>query len=68
MSDKIGIIFIHVAGLGSFIWDDLKLLIISPVLTTEFPNREVNNKANVNLTFGDYKKSAIELIEKWGAL
>lgn len=66
MNDKIGIVFIHGAGLGSFIWDDLKLLIKSPVLTIEFPNREVDNKANVNLTFGDYKKSAIEQIEKWG--
>lgn len=66
MNDKIGIVLIHGAGLGSFIWDDLKPLIKTPVLTIEFPNREVGDKANNNLTFDDYKKSAVEQIEKWG--
>ena len=56
MNDKIGIVLIHGAGLGSFIWDDLKPLIKNPVLTIEFPNRGVDNKTNVNLTFNDYKK------------
>ena len=66
MNDKIGIVLIHGAGLGSFIWNDLKPLIKNSVLTIEFPNREVGYKANINLTFDDYKKSAIEQIEKWG--
>lgn len=66
MNDKTGIVLIHGAGLGSFIWDDLKPLIKNPVMTIEFPNREVGDKANNNLTFDDYKKSAIEQIEKWG--
>ncbi|MCH8536059.1 MAG: alpha/beta hydrolase [Flavobacteriaceae bacterium] len=66
MNDKIGIVLIHGAGLGSFIWDDLKPLIKTPVLTIEFPNREVGDKSNSNLTFDDYKKSATEQIEKWG--
>ncbi|HET6557566.1 MAG TPA: alpha/beta hydrolase [Prolixibacteraceae bacterium] len=66
MNDKIGIVLIHGAGLGSFIWDDLKPYIKNPVLTIEFPNREVGDKANNNLTFDDYKKSAVEQIEKWG--
>lgn len=65
MNDKIGIVLIHGAGLGSFIWDDLKPLIKNPVLTIEFPNREVGDKVNNNLNFDDYKKSAIEQIEKW---
>ncbi len=65
MNDKIGIVFIYGAGLASFIWDDLKPLIKNPVLTIEFPNRGVDDKTNVNLTFNDYKKSAIEQIEKW---
>lgn len=65
MDDKIGIVLIHGAGLGSFIWDDLKPLIKNPVLTIEFPNREVGNKANTHLNFDDYKKTAIEEIEKW---
>lgn len=66
MNDKIGIVLIHGAGLGNFIWDDLKPLLKNPVLTIELPNREVGDKANLNLNFGDYKKSAIEQIEKWG--
>jgi pimeloyl-ACP methyl ester carboxylesterase len=66
MNDKIGIVLIHGAGLGSFIWDGLKPLIENPVLTIEFPNRGVGDKANINLTFDDYKKPAIEQIEKWG--
>lgn len=65
MNDKLGIVLIHGAGLGSFIWDDLKPLLKNPVLTIEFPNREVGDKANNNLTFDDYKKSAVEQIEKW---
>jgi pimeloyl-ACP methyl ester carboxylesterase len=66
MIDKIGIVLIHGAGLGGFIWTDLKPLIKKTVLTIELPNREVGDKANSNLTFGDYKKSAIEQVEKWG--
>lgn len=66
MNYEIGIVLINGAGLGSFIWDDLKPLIKNPVLTIEFPNREVGDKANNNLTFDDYKKSAVEQIEKWG--
>lgn len=66
MNDKIGIVLIHGAGLGNFIWDDLKPLLKNPVLTIELPNREISDKANINLTFDDYKKSAIEQIEKWG--
>lgn len=66
MNDKIGIVLIYGAGLGSFIWDDLKPFMKNPVLTIEFPNREGGDKANNNLSFDDYKKSAIEQIEKWG--
>jgi pimeloyl-ACP methyl ester carboxylesterase len=66
MNDKIGIVFIHGAGLGNFIWDNLKPLLKNPVLTIELPNREVVDKANINLTFEDYKKSSIQQIEKWG--
>lgn len=65
MNNKIGIVLIHGAGLGSFIWDDLIPLIKNPVLTIEFPNRGVDDKANVNQTFDDYKNSAIEQIVKW---
>lgn len=65
MNDKIGIVLIHGAGLASFIWDDLKKLIKNPVLTIEFPNREVGDKANKNLSFDNYKKSAIEQIKNW---
>lgn len=65
MNKEIGVVLLHGAGLGSFIWDDVKPLIKNPVLTIDFPNRETGNNANKNLTLDDYKKSAIEQIEKW---
>jgi len=65
MNDNFGIIFIHGAGLGSFIWNVMKLLINYPVLAIDFPNREVIEKINYNLTFDDYTKSAVEQIEKF---
>jgi hypothetical protein len=46
MNNKTGIVLIHGAGLGSFIWDELMPLKKSPVLTIEFPNREIGDKAN----------------------
>lgn len=65
MKNKIGIVLIHGAGLGNFIWKDFKPLMKNPVLTIEFPNREVGDQTNINLIFDDYKKLAIEQIEKW---
>ncbi len=66
MKDKIGLVLIHGAGLGSFIWNDLKPLINCPTLAIDFPNREISGQANKNLPFENYLKSTIEQIEKQG--
>ncbi len=66
MDEKFGAVFIHGAGLGAFIWKELNPLLNYPVLNIEFPNRESGEKANKNLSFEDYLKSAVDQIEKWG--
>jgi len=63
--DKIGVILINGAGLGSFIWKDLEPLINYPTLAIDFPNREKGDKANQKITFDNYLKSAINQIEEW---
>ncbi len=65
MKDKIGILLIHGAGLGNYIWDDIKFQIEYSTLAIDFPNRELKGNPNKNLTFDNYIKSSIEQIEKW---
>ncbi len=65
MSENIGIVFIHGAGLGGFIWGQLKPLMHYPVLKIEFPNREGGEKSNSSLSFDDYIQPAIEQIQEW---
>ncbi len=67
MKGDLGIVVIHSADLGSFIWDELKLMLDIPVLAINFPNRNKGAKANANLPFEAYTKSVIIIkqIEKW---
>ncbi len=65
MKGDLGIVLIHGAGLGSFIWDEIKPMLDIPVLAIDFPNRNKGEKANTNLPFEAYTKSVIEQIEKW---
>jgi pimeloyl-ACP methyl ester carboxylesterase len=64
MSNTKEIVFIHGAGLGSFIWNDVKAHLKYPSLATDFPNRNKGDKANRKLHFDDYCKSVIEQAEK----
>jgi len=66
MENKIGIVFIHGAGLGSFIWDELKPHLLHRVLMLDFPNR-INRGgiATTHLHLGDYAGLLIKRIEKW---
>jgi pimeloyl-ACP methyl ester carboxylesterase len=59
MEQNAGMVFIHGAGLGAFIWDDLKATLNVPSLFTDFPNRNKGNKANVKLDFDDYVRKII---------
>jgi pimeloyl-ACP methyl ester carboxylesterase len=65
MEKKIGIVFIHGAGLNSSIWNDLEEKIHNPVLCIDFPNRKSKDNTNTKLTFDDYIGSVTTDIEKW---
>lgn len=64
MHRDIGLVFIHGAGLGSFIWDEIKPLLNSPSLMVDFPNRNKGEKANSKLSFKDYSDLIIEKVER----
>ncbi len=62
MKDKLGLIFIHGAGLGNHIWNDLHDLqqnLNYLYLMIEFPNRNAGDNANSKLSFEDYVTKAI---------
>lgn len=65
MKGDIGVVLIHGAGLGSFIWDEIKPMINYHVLAIDFPNRNKSDKSNLNLTFHAYSKETIDQIEDW---
>ena len=57
--DNKGIILIHGAGLGSFIWDKIKTKLNLQSFAVDFPNRNKGDKANLQLSFEDYVSSII---------
>ncbi len=65
MEEKLGIIFIHGAGLGNYIWSDLKSNLDYSTLMIEFPNRNQDDKANCKLSFEDYVTKAISNTENF---
>jgi len=60
-----GIVFIHGAGLGGFIWDEVKSELDFPAFAIDFPNRNQGDKINQHLSFEDYSKAIIKQIKKW---
>jgi pimeloyl-ACP methyl ester carboxylesterase len=58
-----GFILIHGAGLGSFIWDDLKNKLALPTLSVDFPNRNSDEQTNAGLHFMDYVEAVIKQID-----
>lgn len=66
MKDKIGIIFLHGAGLNSSIWDGLVSSTDHPVLSIDFPNRQSKVNANTNLSFDNYIDTVSSEIKNWG--
>ncbi|MEP3209713.1 MAG: alpha/beta hydrolase [Maribacter sp.] len=59
MKEELGILFIHGAGLGNYIWNDLKSNLKYSTLMIEFPNRNTGDKTNSKLSFEDYVTKAI---------
>lgn len=66
MKDKLGIVFIHGAGLGKFIWNEIQLNLNYSSLTIEFPNRNTDDKANSKLSFEEYVTNAISDVKDFG--
>ncbi len=66
MKDKLGIIFIHGAGLGNYIWNELKPNLKYSSLMIEFPNRNSDDQVNSKLNFEDYVDKAISDTENFG--
>lgn len=63
MKNNVGILFIHGAGLGSYIWDNLLPKIHWPSLCIDFPNRKPGNQSNARLNFSDYLRAVIAQID-----
>lgn len=64
---KIGLVFVHGAGLGSWIWRDVSPLLQMPHLFTDFPEREADMVTRKELTLEDYVNYIMQQIEGFGA-
>lgn len=62
---KAGFVFLHGAGLGSYIWRDVLPTLTLPALTIDYPNREQDDNVNRNLSFEDYTREIIRQIDGW---
>lgn len=65
MDNRIGIVFIHGAGLNSSLWDAMKGKIHYPILAIDFPNRNPAKNSNAKLTFTSYVNKAVTEIKNW---
>lgn len=65
MAGDVGLVLIHGAGLGGFIWDGVVSRVRRPVLPVEFPNRGEGDRANRDLTLHDYTDAVAERVEGW---
>ncbi|AUP80550.1 alpha/beta fold hydrolase [Flavivirga eckloniae] len=65
MKNNTGIVLIHGAGLGKYIWNETNQYLNNQILPIEFPNREIGDKTNDKLLFEDYLNSAIDQINNW---
>lgn len=63
MKDTTGIVLLHGAGLGSYIWDDVWPHLRLDTLTIDFPHRH-SDKAK-SLEFNDYVDVVLNRIESW---
>lgn len=57
-----GIVLIHGAGLGKWIWDPIIPSLEYPTLPLDFPNRESSTE---DLTLEDYAEHLLEEVERW---
>ncbi len=65
MENYTGVVFIHGAGLGTYIWEKVTPYLKNPYLLTDFPGREKNYTINNDIRLGDYCNHIIKQIENW---
>lgn len=65
-SDERGLVYVHGAGLNTWIWEELTPLVSSPQLTPTFPAREEEQTPSRDLRLRDYVEHVIQQIEQWG--
>ena len=65
MNNSPGIVLIHGAGLGNYIWNETNQHLKTPSLSINFPNRELGDKSNKKISFETYLNAAIQQIENW---
>lgn len=64
MIDQVGMIFIHGAGLGSYIWRDLEPKLHALPLMIDLPNRNGRPKANAQLSLQDYVAAVVSAVDQ----
>ena len=62
--NKVGLVFLHGAGLGGWIWKDVLPLIDAPTLAVDFPYREAPFDQRKQLTLEDYTKEVMKQIQQ----
>lgn len=65
MNKDIGIVLIHGAGLGSWIWEATKKHLQTESLAIDFPGRNDASKSNKSLTLNDYCNYVLDSIRDW---
>ena len=65
MNPTTGVILIHGAGLGRFIWREVMPLIPYPTVAIDFPHRETGDQANRYLSWDDYLTDILQQINAW---
>jgi pimeloyl-ACP methyl ester carboxylesterase len=62
-----GLAFIHGAGLGGWIWEDVAPLVARPCLPTDFPHRDGDPSTRKGLSLDDYAADVEAQIAAWEA-
>src|SRR6056297_1007672 len=65
-NEPLGFVFLHGAGLGSWIWEDIISKMEYPSLAIDFPGRGNNNNIKTkNLSLNEYVKSVLSDIDQF---
>ncbi len=63
--ERLGIVFIHGAGLNGTIWEEVASGLSVPCLSAEYPYRDGGMKARESLSLRTYSEHVVEHIEAW---